>query len=152
VAWSFGMLLKRLIAAALVLCFSSLTVVGGGAKDADATQGSWRAAAAELGGKEFPEKVRESIKLVIKDNTYTVTIGKVVDKGTVKVNSSAKPKEFDIIGTEGPNKDKTILAIYEVDGDTMRVCYDLGLTGRPKEFKTAGEAKHFLVTYKREQK
>ena len=124
----------------------------GGAKDADALQGTWLPTAAELGGKEFPEKVRETIKLVIKDNTYTVTVGKVVDKGTVKVNASAKPKEFDITGTEGPNKDKTIRAIYELDGDTLRVCYDLGLSGRPKEFKTDGEAKFFLVTYQRQKK
>src|SRR4051794_40819519 len=32
---------------------------------------------------------------------------------------------MDITGTSGPNKGKTILAIYEQKGDTLRICYDL---------------------------
>jgi len=85
--------------------------------------------------------------------THTpVTVGTKVDRGTVKLNPAAKPKELEIKGSDGPNKGKTILAIYERDGDTMRICYDLGGKNRPTEFKTKEGAPLFLVTYKREKR
>ncbi len=144
------MLLKPFVALTLVLTFS-LAAWGGGGKDGDSIQGTWLPSAAELGGKAFPDEVRKSMKLVVKDDKYTVTVGKAVDQGTVKLNPKAKPKALDIAGTDGPNKGKTILAIYERDGDTLRVCYDLSGKGRPAEFKTKEGTPLFLVTYKREK-
>ncbi len=112
--------------------------------------GTWRPSAAELAGKAFPEEVRASIKLVIKGDQYTVTVGEQLDRGTCKLDPSAKPKSLDITGTDGPNKGKTILAIYERDGDALRVCYDLSGKGRPREFLSKPGSQLFLVTYKRE--
>ena len=77
-----------------------------------------------------------------------MTAGEKVDNGTVKLNPSVKPKALDITGTEGPNKGKTILAIYERKGDTLRVCYDLSGKRRPVEFKTTAGTPLFLVEYK----
>jgi uncharacterized protein (TIGR03067 family) len=141
---------KSIVALALMLS-CSLAAWSGDAKDGDAIQGAWLPAAAELGGKQFPDEVRKTIKLVVKDDQYTATVGKAVDQGTLKLNPAAKPKELDITGVEGPNKGKTILAIYERDGDTLRICYDLGGKDRPKEFKTKEGSQLFLVTYQREK-
>lgn len=113
-------------------------------------QGTWVPQSAELAGGPFPEEVLKTIKLVIKDHHYTVTVGEQTDRGTVKVDSSAKPMTLDIKGTEGPNKGKTILAIYKLKGDTLKVCYDLSGKHRPKEFATRKGTQLFLVTYKRE--
>ena len=110
--------------------------------------GTWLPSTAEFGGKPFPEEVRKSIRLEIKGDLYTVTVGKQPDRGTCKLNPSAMPKSLDITGTEGPNKGKTILAIYERKGDTLRVCYDLTGKSRPKEFKTKVGTQLFLVEYK----
>ena len=144
------MLLKPIVVLTLVLSFA-LVARGDDAKDSDTNEGTWLPSTAELGGKMFPDEVRKTIKLVIKDDKYTVTVGKQVDKGTVKLNPAAKPKEMDITGTEGPNKGRTIKAIYERDGDTLRVCYDLSGKSRPKDFKTGEGTQLFLVTYKREK-
>ncbi len=129
----------------------ALTAGGDDAGDGKSIEGTWLPSAAELGGKKFPDEVRKTIKLVVKGDKYTVTVGKQVDQGTVKLRPSAKPKELDVIGTAGPNKGKTILAIYERDGDTLRVCYDLGGKKRPAEFKTKAGTQLFLVTYKRQK-
>jgi len=139
-----------LVALVLVLAFSS--AARSDDKDDETLQGSWLPSAAELAGQEFPDEVRKTIKLVVKDDKYTVTVGADVDQGTVKLNPSAKPKAMDITGTDGPNKGKTILAIYERKGDTLRVCYDLGGKSRPTEFKTKAGTQLFLVTYKREKR
>jgi uncharacterized protein (TIGR03067 family) len=144
------MLLKPFVVLTMLLSFS-LVARGGDAKDGDAFEGTWLPSTAELAGKMFPDEVRKTMKLVIKDDKYTVTVGETVDKGTVKLKPAAKPKEMDITGTDGPNKGKTFLAIYELDGDTLRVCYDLSGKSRPTEFKTKEGTQLFLVTYKREK-
>jgi uncharacterized protein (TIGR03067 family) len=143
------MTFKHFLSLALVLSFLP-AAWSGNAKD-DTIDGTWLPSAAELGGKMFPDEVRTTIKLVVKGDKYTLTAGKVVDQGTVKLNPSAKPKTLDITGIDGPNKGKTMLAIYERKGDTLRVCYDLSGKGRPMEFKTETGTKLFLVTYKREK-
>ena len=117
----------------------------------DSIAGTWLPSEAEFAGQPFPDEVRKTMKLVVQDDNYTVTVGTEVDKGTVKLDPSAKPKALDITGTEGPNKDKKILAIYERNGDRLRVCYDLGGKSRPTEFKTETGTQLFLVTYKREK-
>jgi uncharacterized protein (TIGR03067 family) len=139
------MLTSPFVLLTLVLSFAP-AAGGGGSLD-----GTWLPVKAELAGKKFPEEFRESIKLVIKGGTYTVTVGKAVDRGTVKVNATAKPKEMDLTGTDGPNKGKTILAIYEPKGDTLRVCYDVSGKARPTEFRTREGTRLFLVTYKRQK-
>jgi uncharacterized protein (TIGR03067 family) len=143
------MLRPLFIAFALVLSFSS-AAWGDDAKD-DGIEGTWLPSSAELGGKAYPDEVLKTMKLVVKDDKYTVTVGKAVDQGTVKRMPSAKPKAMDITGTEGPNKGRTILTIYERKGDTLRVCYDLSGKKRPTEFKTEAGTQLFLVDYKRQK-
>lgn len=117
--------------------------------DGKAVQGTWLPKTAELAGKEFPAEVRKSIKLVIDGDKYLVTVGKRIDEGTTTRDPSKSPKTMTITGTKGPNKGKTFLAIYELKGDTLRICYDLSGKAYPEEFKTKPETQLYLVTYER---
>jgi len=56
-----------------------------------------------------------------------------------------------ITGTEGPNSGRTFPAIYELEGDTLRICYDLSGVKRPTEFKSIAGTRLYLVTYVRKQ-
>jgi uncharacterized protein (TIGR03067 family) len=141
---------KPFLAFAMILAWST-AAWSVGDKD-DNLEGTWLPSAAELAGKKFPDEVCKTIKLVVKGDQYTVTAGTKLDRGTCKLDKSVKPKALDITGTDGPNKGKTILAIYEQDGDTLRVCYDLSGKGRPAEFRTKEGTQLFLVTYKREKR
>jgi uncharacterized protein (TIGR03067 family) len=114
-----------------------------------ALDGTWLPTTAEMSGKPLDEATRKSMKLVLEGEKYTVTLNKVADKGTIKIDPMAKPKSMDILGTEGPNKGRTLLAIYEVKGDTLRICYDLSGKKRPTEFTTQTGDKNFLVKYER---
>ena len=142
--------MRRRTLAGLVLVL--LIPLAGRSADQDPHDGTWVPEKAELAGKALPEEAWKSIQLVIEGDKYTVTVGKQVDKGTTKRNETAKPKEMDITGTDGPNKGKTFLAIYELTGDMLKVCYDLGGKERPKEFKTKEGTQTFLVVYKRAKK
>ena len=114
--------------------------------------GTWIPSAAELDGEKQPKQVFETIKLVIKDEKYTATVGEQVDEGTVTLDVESDPAGMEIKGTKGPNDGKTIPAIYELKDDTLKVCYNLEGKKRPKEFKTKAGSKYYLVTYKREKK
>jgi uncharacterized protein (TIGR03067 family) len=141
---------KRLVVLGLLL----LSATAWGKKmppKVDNLEGTWLPTAAEMSGQAMPEKQRKQVKLVIQGDAYTVTVGDVVDRGSAKWNAAATPKTVDIVGTDGPNKGKTLLGIYELDGDTLRVCYDVGGKGRPTELKSAKGSTTFLVTYQRQK-
>src|SRR5262249_13388330 len=61
----------------------SLSLVAGADTKEDTLQGTWLASSAEIAGQPWPEELRKSLKLVLKDGKYTVTIGKQPDQGTV---------------------------------------------------------------------
>jgi uncharacterized protein (TIGR03067 family) len=146
------MSLQAVFGAGLILLSATLAFGEDKGKADSGMDGTWLPSTAELGGQAFPEEVRKSIRLVIKEGKYTVTLGKQEDHGTCKLDAIAKPKALDVTGTEGPNKGKTILAIYERDGDKLTVCYDLSGKARPKEFATKQGTQLFLVTYMRQKK
>ncbi|MFI5380152.1 MAG: TIGR03067 domain-containing protein [Tepidisphaerales bacterium] len=142
---------SRYLALFLAMSLSCLSRGDATKDDAKSIDGTWLPSAAELGGEKFPEELRKTLKLVIGDGKYTVTAGKETDRGTVKLDPSAKPRVLDITGTDGPNRGKTILAIYEKTEDTLRICYDLSGGARPTEFKTKKGTQQFLVTYDRKK-
>jgi uncharacterized protein (TIGR03067 family) len=119
--------------------------------EAKSMDGTWELVSAELGGQKLPDEIVKTFSLMMKDGKYTVKSGGPDDKGTVKYDATKKPKELDVIGEEGPNKGKTFLAIYEHDGDALKVCYDLEGKKRPTEFKTETSTKQFLAVYKRKK-
>jgi uncharacterized protein (TIGR03067 family) len=129
-----------------LVCFG----LGDGARKADpALDGTWQIKSAELAGKKFPAQAGGTpMKLTLKQGTYEFQ-AESPDRGTVTYHDSAKPKQMDIKGVEGPNAGKTFLAIYELSGDDLKVCYDLSGKSYPTEFKTMPNTQLFLVTYQR---
>lgn len=62
----------------------------------------------------------------------------------------ANPPAITFKGIKGPNEGKTILAIYELSGNALRICYDLTGQQRPTTFTTGTEPAQLLVRYKKE--
>ncbi|HWX23268.1 MAG TPA: TIGR03067 domain-containing protein [Candidatus Binatia bacterium] len=121
--------------------------------DAKALRGSWTPVEAQLAGQPVPDAVLKSINLKVANGTYLVTVegGREPDKGTYTLDSAANPKGMTVISTNGPNRGKTFPAIYELKGDTLRVCYDLSGAKRPAAFKSVADTQLFLVTYHRKK-
>jgi uncharacterized protein (TIGR03067 family) len=121
-------------------------------QDAKAVQGNWKPVRAELGGQLMAEDVLKTITLELENGHYEVFVGEHPDRGTYTLDSSTLPKSITVTGTEGPNQGRTFPAIYELKGDTLRICYDLSGAKRPTEFKTVAGTKLYFVTYHREKK
>jgi uncharacterized protein (TIGR03067 family) len=122
-------------------------------KDLAKFAGKWQPTNLQVGEAKSTEAQMKATTLVIEGDKYTVTIKgekdtAEIDKGTVKLDVLAKPQAMEITSDFGPNKGKKFLAIYEISGDTLKVCYDLEGKKRPTEFKVTGD-KIMLATYKR---
>jgi len=118
----------------------------------DDLDGVWKPVEGELGGTKLPETFLANLRLELSKGKYVLKGAESPDSGTIVVDSSKEPKSMDVVGGDGPNKGKTFPCIYEFDGDTLRICYDLSGKKRPTEFKTLKDTKLYLVTYQREKR
>jgi uncharacterized protein (TIGR03067 family) len=123
------------------------------ADDLKAMEGTWKVEAAEADGKPVESEELKALVVTITGDRYEVTTKDGKEAGTLKLDESQKPKTMDATDTEGFDAGKVIKAIYELSGDTLRVCYAVdGESGRPKELATKEDSPWLLVTYKREKK
>jgi uncharacterized protein (TIGR03067 family) len=51
-------------------------------------EGTWKPQSAELAGKPYPQKILDSMKLVMKGETYLVDVAGQPDEGQTKLNRS----------------------------------------------------------------
>ena len=115
-------------------------------------QGTWTFKSVEAGGKKQSADQFKGMTVAFKGDKYSVKVGdKAVESATQKIDPSKSPKTLDSKVTDGPNKGKVYLCIYEISGDTLKVCFDPEGKKRPTEFK--GDAgSQTLVVHKRMKK
>ena len=139
---------------------------GGGATDKPQAlanlQGDWVCVSSEQDGKEnnsergvYLASLQGGSELSIKGDKFTFKIqfpGQVaVTSGSIKLHPTSDPKGLDRTWEESRNKDnigKTELAIYEFDGEKLRIVFgDLGGKERPKSLKTVKGDKQTVLIY-----
>lgn len=142
------------LTAATVLMFSSALLADDDKKPEVAKQmrGTWQLTKGVIAGNSMPEEAVKKLKLELSDGKYKLLGAESPDEGTWKLYLDKKPYGMDIKGTDGPNKGKTMLCIFELDGDKLKVCYDLAGKKRPEKFESKPKTLHFLAEYKRVKK
>jgi uncharacterized protein (TIGR03067 family) len=96
--------------------------------------GSWKPKEANLGDNKIDSMVLEKATVVYAGDKYTVKIGDKEEQGTFTLDAKKTPKTMDIFPTSGDNNGKTLLAVYELAGDKLTICYSLTPTVRPDDF------------------
>jgi uncharacterized protein (TIGR03067 family) len=143
--------MKYILCICLAVGASLNAFAAGSPGDAKAVQGDWKPVKAELAGQPMTDAVLKSISLKLDNGKYEVFVGLAPDRGTYTLDATTKPKSMTITGTEGPNHGRTFPAIYELKGDTLRICYYLSGSKRPTEFKSIAGTRLYLVTYNRKK-
>jgi uncharacterized protein (TIGR03067 family) len=116
-------------------------------------EGTWTVESVVAGGMEIPIDNFKGMTVIFEGDKYTVKIGdEVIQKATQKLDPSKSPKTMDGTVSEGPHKGTVILGIYEISGDTLKICFDPEGKKRPTEFKTAAGSQTTLAVYKRAKK
>jgi uncharacterized protein (TIGR03067 family) len=121
---------------ALALLAAGAPLLGGnkdsGASDLKKIQGTWRFVSHEANGKKTPPDEVAKLKITFQGDKFTVTKDdQVVQAGTNKLDPSKTPAHIDAKITEGDGKGHTMLGVYELKGDTIRVCFDTAGKERP---------------------
>ncbi len=119
-----------------------IKTLGGGAQ----FDGAWKVVEGTVNGQAAPREFLDSVTVVIEGKAYRTTVGSETDSGKFTVDESKSPKAMDI----EPSRDgaPTIPAIYEFDGETLRVAYATK-GARPTEFKSEADSGVVVFTYKR---
>jgi uncharacterized protein (TIGR03067 family) len=130
-----------------VLGLLNVAVVrAGDAEDLAAMKGTWSIVSAERDGKD----VTDATVTMTFDGVSKVAVkrgDKQIFDGTAKLDAAKSPKTIDVTQeSEGDLKGRTIPGIYELDGDTLKVCSG---KERPTDFTAAAGSNRFLRVYKR---
>jgi RNA polymerase sigma factor (sigma-70 family) len=124
----------------------------GAKKDLELLQGTWNIDTMAWGARSLPRELMTGYKFVFAGTklTWEGAIGMTKRAGKVtaidgvfpcdfKIDPGKSPKQIDItLHLKKVNKgDRTLLGIYEIKGDTLKVCYFSSQTGRrPSELAT----------------
>jgi uncharacterized protein (TIGR03067 family) len=146
------MRLQTALALLLVLSFCAPTHAdyrdrgANGRSDQQLLQGTWKVIKrVKNGAAEDVNEHPTTLTITGKDIAETRD-GKVCQEGAFTLESSANPKRITLTGKSGDNSGKTFEAIFEVDGNTLKLAYSFGdNAGTPPKDFTGGEGAGLLV-------
>jgi uncharacterized protein (TIGR03067 family) len=134
----------------LLVVAAGLLAVPAVADDAtkDRIEGTWVVVSCLKNGKAQDDIKGD--KVTFKDSTVTVQSKKKEEKAAYKVDTSKKPSTIDITPEGGKG---TVLAIYKIEGDVLKLCFvEKEGAGRPTEFAAKEGTDAMLIELKREKK
>jgi len=117
-------------------------------KDLLELQGTWQLTSVE-DGKKARIDLKKRTLFVGGDLVLVQDGDKLVQAGQLRLNPAKSPRCIDVAVRKGEHEDNTMLGIYELDGDKLKVCFDPEGESRPKTFTSKKDSAVFVATYKR---
>jgi uncharacterized protein (TIGR03067 family) len=114
-------------------------------------EGTWSYSSVVADGNPAPKESLKASRLVLKGDRFTLTTPESTQKGTYAVDPTVAPKRIDVTFTEGSRTGKTIKGIYDLTGDTCKVCIALDDQPRPTEFASKPGSGYALEVLRREK-
>src|SRR6478672_702546 len=105
--------------------------------DGDRIQGVWNLVSSERGGKAEAGDERQPLQIEFTAESFRFRLpAGARHSQPYKLDAGTTPKAIDWVpgGKNGPSK--SVPGIYELDGDTLKICWGEGDKERPREFKT----------------
>jgi uncharacterized protein (TIGR03067 family) len=119
-------------------------------KEYDKFEGTWKMESFMMDGKPSPSKDFADFKMTLKGDTFATEGADGKSSGTYKIDPTKKPKTLDINFINGALDGVTMLGVYELDGDTYKVCLPTAPGAeRPKELASKKGSGLVLEVFKR---
>lgn len=114
-------------------------------------EGAWVPVAANVSGQDLLVRELRVKYLVLDGRDYSIIdqTNQIVDRGEYLVDETSSPLAIDIVGRDGPNAGRSMLAIYELSGNRLTVCYDLDGNDRPVNMQAQEDQLLLSITYER---
>lgn len=149
--------------AAVGACAVVAVAVGAGMAFADekadnekvlkAMAGTWTFESHVMAGEKAPADLLKSMVITFDGEKFAVKMGdKVAQAGTHTVGTAKKPHTVDAVVTEGEGKGTTMKGILELDGDTLKVCFDTSGKTRPEKYESPAKSELANIVLKRAKK
>jgi uncharacterized protein (TIGR03067 family) len=114
-------------------------------------QGAWMMISGEREGQSFPSEYLTNSERVVKGDETTVTVqGQLFMKAKFSLDPSKNPKTIDYSINGGSYTGRSMLGIYELDGDNLRFCLATPGKERPIGFATQPDDGQTMTVWKRE--
>ncbi len=113
-------------------------------------EGTWFAESATLGGEAAPKIVGQ--RLSFNGDRFRITKeGKLLFGGNFSVDAAAEPASIQFEQSETQTLSGSWLGIYELDGNTLRICDNAPdmTKPRPKNFGECAAAGYVLIRFSR---
>jgi uncharacterized protein (TIGR03067 family) len=121
-------------------------------KELAAIEGEWSMVSSERDGQPLPPRVVKSARRICRGDMTTVMLnGRLFMRAKFTVDPAKQPKSLDYEVTEGHNQGSKQLGIYELDGDTMKICLADPGNERPTDFVTKGKRGYTVGVWKRQK-
>jgi len=101
-------------------------------------EGSWTVKYAEKGNKPVPTQEAKAMTLRITGPVFSIMVdGKVVNNATLSVDATKEPKQFKMASPDGK---QSVLGIYKIEPEEIRLCWDNSPGKRPVTFSGINES------------
>lgn len=119
-------------------------------------QGTWKVEIAKHGGESAPADYIKNMRVVFSGNKIIIKVtikdSRHTDEATFEIHPGKKPKAIEIIPQKGKAGSRPVRGIYQLDGDTLKMCWVKGdKIERPKEFAAPVSTPYTLMVLKREK-
>ncbi len=117
----------------------------GSSNDQQKIQGTWQVTYSEDSGRIAPQEMLKNLRFVIDGQTLTTEMAGQKSVSQYKLDPSSSPKSIDL--TEAG---RTKQGIYDLTGDTLRICFAEDVEQRPTAFDSQpGSANDVIIMLKR---
>src|SRR5262249_19717379 len=113
--------------------------------------GTWRFKSIHRSGQDLPSDTFKGSKLICKGRDFTATSPEGTLHGIFSIDVSRSPKTIDVTFTDGADKGKHFLGIYELKDDSYKVCMAEPGKDRPQAFESKPGSVQVLEVLKREE-
>jgi uncharacterized protein (TIGR03067 family) len=112
-------------------------------------EGTWVLAAMEYRGRQYPQQMiqRLNYRLIFKGNKCTRQMRGRNYEQTFTVDPKKTPKTIDMVLSR-----RTTKGIYQLDGDTLKICESIGRGMRPTTFASGIRTRTRIWTWRREKR
>jgi uncharacterized protein (TIGR03067 family) len=121
-------------------------------KDLDRLQGVWTLVSMEREGEVVPaDQIGAATATYARDALVLRAGDEIRRRGIVTLDAGRTPKAINTWDRDGSFADETVPGIYELEGDTLKLCFARPRQTRPTEFTTKQGTGVLLAVYKRKK-
>ena len=115
-------------------------------------KGSWQIVLLRHRGKLIDPKESGTIQIEFTDQDLVVVLGDAARRASYTFNQNKRPREIDLVHSEGTLKSRIYPGIFQMAGDELCICFNERSRLRPTDFKSNLGQEVTLVVLKRKNR